>query len=76
MAGRVPAREGYGVFFEGRPVGEIRSGSLAPSCGNANIATALVPKECATVGTALEVEIRGTRHAATVTAMPFYKRPK
>jgi aminomethyltransferase len=76
MGGRVPAREGYKVFHDGREVGEVRSGSLAPSCAGANIATALVPKEAATVGTPLEVEIRGTRHPATVTAMPFYKRPK
>ena len=75
MGGRAPAREGYPVFFGGAHAGEIRSGSLAPSVGNQNIATALLPKDAATIGTSVEVEIRGTRHPATVVATPFYKRP-
>jgi glycine cleavage system aminomethyltransferase T len=49
---------------------------MAPSCGGKNIATALVEKDAATIGAELEVEIRGARHAAIVTAQPFYKRPK
>jgi aminomethyltransferase len=76
MKGRAPAREGYAVYFEGKPVGEIRSGSMAPSVGGKNIATALVPKAAATDGATLEVDIRGTRHEATVVPLPFYKRPK
>jgi aminomethyltransferase len=76
MAGRVPAREGYAVFAGDRRVGEIRSGSFAPSVGGSNIATALVERDAATVGTKLEVEIRGKRHDASVVAMPFYKRAK
>jgi aminomethyltransferase len=76
MKGRAPAREGYAVYFEGKPVGEIRSGSMAPSVGGKNIATALVPKAAATEGATLEVDIRGTRHEATVVPLPFYKRPK
>lgn len=75
MAGRVPAREGYRVFAGEREVGEIRSGSAAPSVANANIATALLAKEAATPGTVLTVEIRGVRHDATVVPLPFYKRP-
>jgi aminomethyltransferase len=74
MAGRVPAREGYAVFHDGKPAGEIRSGSMAPSLGNKNVATALLSKEAATTGTVLEVDIRGTRHEATVVPLPFYKR--
>ncbi|HVA33642.1 MAG TPA: glycine cleavage system aminomethyltransferase GcvT [Candidatus Baltobacteraceae bacterium] len=76
MAGRAPAREGYRVFLNGKPVGEIRSGSLGPSVGNQNIATALVEPRAAAVGTDLTVEIRGSQHAATVAPLPFYKRPK
>ena len=74
MEGRAPAREGYKVFLGDREVGEVRSGSLGPSVGNKNIGTALVTKDAATVGTALTVEIRGARHAASVVALPFYKR--
>jgi aminomethyltransferase len=76
MEGRVPAREGYSVWFDGRIVGSVRSGSIAPSVGNKNVATALVAPEAAAVGTNLEVEIRGKNHAAGVVAMPFYKRAK
>ncbi len=76
MEGRVPAREGYKVFLGDREVGEVRSGSMAPSVGGKNIATALVAKEAATVGTVLAVEIRGTKHEATVVQQPFYKRAK
>ena len=76
MEGRAPAREGYAVWWQGRLAGEIRSGSPAPSVNNKNVATALVPRDAATPGTVLEVEIRGTKHPATVVALPFYKRPK
>ncbi len=74
LDGRVPARTGYRVVRDGRGVGEIRSGSIAPSVGNASIATALVDAESATAGTRLGVEIRGTEHPATVVDLPFYKR--
>jgi aminomethyltransferase len=76
LEGRVPARGGYAVFAGGERVGEIKSASLAPAVGNKNVATALVRKEAAAVGTALAVEIRGTLHAARVVPLPFYKRPK
>jgi aminomethyltransferase len=75
MEGRVPARAGYPVFANGTRAGEIRSGSFGPSVGK-NVATALVDASAAAEGTALEVEVRGTRHAATVVPMPFYKRAK
>jgi aminomethyltransferase len=68
MSGRAPAREGYKV--------EVRSGSMAPAVENKNIATALVAKDAAAEGTKLAVEIRGTKHDATVVALPFYKRAK
>jgi len=74
LDGRVPARSGYPVFANDRRVGEIKSASLAPSVGNHNIATALVSKDAAEIGTRLEVEIRGTKHGAQVVGLPFYKR--
>jgi aminomethyltransferase len=76
MDGRAPAREGYAVWLHGRMVGSIRSGSVAPSVGNKNIATALIAPEAAAPGTRLEVEIRGNNQAATVVPLPFYKRAK
>ena len=74
MDGRAPAREGYHVFLGERRVGEIRSGSVAPSVQNKNIATALVEKDASAPGTALVVHIRGTAYGATVVPLPFYKR--
>jgi aminomethyltransferase len=76
MEGRAPAREGYPVWLDGRIVGSVRSGSIAPSVENKNIATALVAPEASAIGTRLEVEIRGKNHEATVVPMPFYKRAK
>jgi aminomethyltransferase len=77
MDGRAPAREGYPVFLGQRRVGEVRSGSFAPSVRRgANIATVLVEPEAATIGSQLSVEIRGRRNDATVVAMPFYKRER
>ncbi len=75
LEGRVPAREGYAVFANGARVGTVRSGSMAPSLGNKNVATALVGKDASVVGTTLEIEVRGVRHGATVVPLPFYKRP-
>ncbi len=74
MEGRVPARSGYPVYAGSVRVGEIRSGSWGPAVQK-NIATALVEASAAPDGTPLEVEVRGTRHPATVVALPFYKRP-
>jgi aminomethyltransferase len=74
LDGRVPARSGYRVKRDGRAVGEVRSGSIAPSAGNKSIATALLEADSATVGTRLTVEIRGTDHPATVAGVRFYHR--
>jgi len=76
MEGRAPAREGYAVWLGDRVVGSVRSGSIAPSVGNKNIATALLAPEAAAGGTRLAVEIRGAKHEAAVVPLPFYKRPK
>ena len=74
LDGRVPARAGYRVLRAGKDAGEVRSGSIAPSVGNKSIATALLERDSATVGTRLGVEVRGTEHPATTVALPFYKR--
>jgi aminomethyltransferase len=74
MEGRAPAREGYPVSLDGRVVGQICSGSIAPSVGNKNVATALLERNTATVGTAVAVQIRGSLHDAKVVPLPFYKR--
>ena len=76
MEGKAPARAGYGVYFGGRNVGEVRSGAPAPALGGRCIATALVARDVSAPGSRLEVDIRGQRHGATVVPLPFYKRTK
>src|SRR2546428_3383348 len=59
MTERGIARDGYKVqAADGREIGYVTSGSPAPFLKK-NIALAYVPPEFATVGTALQVEIRG-----------------
>jgi len=65
-------RHGYPVFVNGKPSGEVRSGTMSPTLG-IPIGTAYVPPESSTEGSPLEIEIRGKRVPATVQKMPFYK---
>ncbi|MFL5599571.1 MAG: glycine cleavage system aminomethyltransferase GcvT [Gemmatimonadaceae bacterium] len=65
-------RHGYPVFANGKPSGEVRSGTMSPTLG-IPIGTAYVPPESAAEGSPLEIEIRGKRVPATVQKMPFYK---
>lgn len=58
--------------LEKSPVGEVTSGSVSPSLGNA-VALAFVKTQQAELGTVLDVEIRGKRFPATVVDLPFYK---
>ncbi len=70
LGGRLPAREGAEVFMGEAQVGTVTSGGFSPTLG-APIAMAYVVSEHAVPGTALEVEVRGKRLAATVTPTPF-----
>ncbi len=74
MSGRYIARHDYRVMFQGKAVGEVTSGTLAPTVEKA-IALAYVPKELSKPGQALEVEIRGKLYPATVVKKPFYRSP-
>jgi aminomethyltransferase len=67
------AREGAEVFAPGggAAVGLVTSGSHAPSLGRA---VALASVDEAFRGEAVEIELRGQRRAASVTALPFYVR--
>ncbi|MRX45435.1 glycine cleavage system aminomethyltransferase GcvT [Agromyces kandeliae] len=75
--GRRAPRAGYEVYDgegdDARKVGEITSGALSPTLGHP-VAMAFVAPDLAEVGSSLFVDVRGTRVAASVTALPFYKR--
>ncbi len=66
------AREHDKVYYEGIEIGEVTSGSVAPSLGVA-VAMAFIEPEFADPGRELQVEIRGKLFSATVVELPFYK---
>lgn len=74
--GRRAGRAGYAVVdADGATLGEITSGALSPTLGHP-IAMALIDSSSAEEGTAVFLDVRGTRIPATVTALPFYRRKK
>ncbi|MES2289527.1 MAG: glycine cleavage system aminomethyltransferase GcvT [Pseudomonadota bacterium] len=70
VEGRLPAREGAEIFAGDAKVGTVTSGGFSPSL-QAPIAMGYVASEHATVGTKLEIDVRGKRLSATVAPMPF-----
>ncbi len=69
LEGRRVARGGEKVYFEGRPVGEVSSGTFSPNLGS-SIALAFLDKEVE-MGSTVEVEIRGKRIPARVVKARF-----
>ncbi|WP_309753626.1 glycine cleavage T C-terminal barrel domain-containing protein, partial [Novosphingobium sp.] len=70
LEGRQAAREGAEVYQGNQKVGVLTSGGFSPTLGHP-IAMAYVASALAAAGTALEIDVRGKRLAAVVTAMPF-----
>jgi aminomethyltransferase len=73
--GKRAARADYEVYSGETKVGVVTSGALSPTLGYP-VAMAFVEAQCASTGTVLDVDIRGSRHPYTVTALPFYSRKK
>jgi aminomethyltransferase len=78
-AGQAPERlaafmlDGPGIARRGNPViggGEVTSGTLSP-CLDAGIGLAYVPAERSSVGTPLQIDVRGRLRDAHVHAKPF-----
>jgi aminomethyltransferase len=69
-----PMRSHYAVFAGDSQIGETCSGALSPSLGE-GIAMAYLPPSYGVPGKAVEIEVRGRRYAATITTLPFYKKP-
>jgi aminomethyltransferase len=70
------AIDGPGIARQGNPVvggGEVTSGTLSPSLG-VGIGLAYVPTACASVGTRLEIDVRGKIRSATVKPKPLYRK--
>ncbi|MFP3459601.1 glycine cleavage system aminomethyltransferase GcvT [Arthrobacter globiformis] len=73
--GRRAARGHYPVLKDGTLVGEVTSGQPSPTLGYP-VAMAYVDVEHASVGTVLDVDLRGKAERFEVVALPFYKRTK
>jgi aminomethyltransferase len=74
LDGKRIARQGSAIFGEGRTVGEVTSGTFAPTLQR-SLAMALVEPGAAAVGSMVEVDVRGHREPAQVVKLPFYRRP-
>jgi aminomethyltransferase len=76
MVERGIARDGYKVLDGGGvEIGYVTSGSPAPFLKK-NIALAYAPPKFATLGSSINIEIRGQGARAQVVPTPFYKKPK
>jgi len=76
IEGTRAAREGCPITdADGARVGVVTSGSLCPWLGK-SLAMGYVSTALASVGSALDVDVRGTTLPATVVPLPFYKRKK
>jgi aminomethyltransferase len=64
-------RPGYTVTLEGEAVDDVRSGTMSPTLGY-GIGTTYLPQGRSSVGTTLEIDIRGKRVPAEVVKTPFY----
>ena len=73
MSERGIARHGHEIFSEGQKIGDVTSGTHAPTLGAA-IGCGYVPTELSAIGTKIDISIRGKMVAAEVVATPFYKR--
>jgi aminomethyltransferase len=73
LQGKGFPRQGYPVYYNGRQVDTVRSGTVSPSLGTP-IGTTYLPIEGAKPGSTFEVEIRSEKVPAEVVKMPFYRQ--
>ena len=70
MEDRGIPRPGHRILSRGVDVGHVTSGTMSPSL-RVGIALASVDRGCASPGTRLQIDVRGTPHAAQVVPLPF-----
>lgn len=70
LEGRMVARQGYSVQVTGHPIGEITSGTFSPTIEK-SIAMAFVSSEHASLGNAVQVDMRGRALPARVVSRRF-----
>ncbi len=69
------ARRHYPVYYRGKKVSEVTSGSYSPFLKK-SIGLAYLPIEATEINTELEIGIREKKAKAKVVATPFYRRSK
>src|SRR5262245_1848956 len=69
------ARDHNPILIDGKEVSVVSSGGPAPVLKK-NIGLAYLPIEHSTIGSPIEIDVRGRRLAAMVVQTPFYKRNK
>ena len=72
--GRHTVRNGHPIYVDGQRIGHVTSGPLSPALAGRNLGLGYVAAEHATIGTEVEIDIRGTKCKARITAMPFAPR--
>lgn len=75
MLDRGVARAGYPVLKNGEKIGNVTSGTVAPTLGK-NLGMALVRSDIGPLGTEIDIEIREKPVRAKTISRPFYKRGK
>lgn len=73
ITGRGIAREACPVYHGVEQIGVTTSGTHCPFLGRP-VAMALLQTEYCSIGTQVEVDVRGRRITAEVTSLPFYKK--
>jgi aminomethyltransferase len=68
-----PPRPHYPILANGRKVGEITSGTQSPTLG-IGVGMGYVEVAAASVGRAIEIEIRGKRFPAVIQKKPILKK--
>jgi aminomethyltransferase len=75
LEGKRIAREGAAVLSGQTVIGQVTSGTFAPTLDRA-LAMAYVDPAHATVGTTCSVDVRGKPASGRVVSLPFYRRPR
>ncbi len=75
VLGRGILRENMPLYYEGKEVGTITSGTHAPYLGYP-VAMAYVAVAQSTINSVVYADVRGRRVEAEVVALPFYKKKK
>jgi aminomethyltransferase len=75
LAGRRVARQGCPILAEGNRIGEVTSGTYAPTLEKP-IAIGYVAPRYAPPGTQLQIDVRGRVEPATIVRLPFFRRSK